>query len=58
MSELTPLARDLSIFNKLELEKPPVGVKFLFGEPDGLSRLERTLGLCEMVAEAQAGRAF
>ena len=35
MSELTPLTRDLSVFNKLELEKPPVGVKFLFGEPEG-----------------------
>jgi hypothetical protein len=31
MNELTPLTRDLSAFNKLELEKPPVGVKFLFG---------------------------
>ena len=36
MSELTPLTRDLSVFNKLELEKPPVGVKFLFGEPEGI----------------------
>jgi uncharacterized protein (DUF169 family) len=58
MGELTPLTRDLSVFNKLELEKPPVGVKFLFGVPEGLPRLERTLGLCEMVVEAQTGRAF
>ena len=58
MSELTPLTRDLSVFNKLELEKPPVGVKFLFGEPEGVPKLERTLGLCEMVTEAQKGRAF
>ena len=58
MGELTPLTRDLSIFNKLELDKPPVGVKFLFGEPEGLPRLERTLGLCEMVTEAQTGKAF
>jgi hypothetical protein len=46
MSELTPLTRYLSIFNKLELEKPPVGVKFLFEEPAGIPRLGRTLGLC------------
>ena len=58
MSELTPLTRDLSVFNKLELEKPPVGVKFLFGEPKDLPRLDRTLGLCEMVSEAQTGKAF
>jgi uncharacterized protein (DUF169 family) len=58
MPELTPLTRDLSVFNKLELEKPPVGVKFLWGEPEGIPRLERTLGLCEMVTEAQKGRAF
>lgn len=58
MSELTPLTRDMSVFDRLELEKPPVGVKFLFGEPEGIPKLERTLGLCEMVTEAQKGRIF
>ena len=53
-----PLERDLSIFAKLELAKPPVGVKFLFAEPQGLLRLDKKLGLCEMVTEAQEGRAF
>ncbi len=58
MSELTPLTRDLSVFKKLELEKPPVGVKFLYREPEGIPRLDRTLGLCEMVTEAQKGKIF
>src|SRR3990172_8734366 len=58
MGELTELTRDLSIFRKLELEKPPVGVKFLYGEPEGVPRLDKKLGLCEMIPEAQTGRVF
>lgn len=58
MSELSPLTRDLSVFERLELDKPPVGVKFLFGQPENVPKLERTLGLCEMVTEAQKGRIF
>ena len=53
MSEFTPLRRDLSVFNKLELEQQPVGVKFLYAVPDELPRLEKKLALCEMFAEAQ-----
>lgn len=56
--EMVPLERDLSVFAKLGLPKPPVGVKFLFKEPKGLPRLDRKLGLCEMVTEAQTGKAF
>lgn len=58
VNELTPPERDLSIFRKLETAKPPVGVKFLFAEPDGLPRLDKKLGLCEMVSEAQTGKVF
>ena len=58
MAELTKLERDLSIFKKLNLEKQPVGVKFLYGKPEGIQRLDKKLGLCEMVPEAQKGRAF
>lgn len=35
VNEMVPLERDLSVFGKLELAKPPVGVKFLFGQPEG-----------------------
>ena len=58
VNELVPLERDLSVFAKLELAKPPVGVDFLFAEPQGLLRLDKKLGLCEMVTEAQEGKAF
>jgi uncharacterized protein (DUF169 family) len=58
MSELKKLERDLSIFQKLNLEKQPVGVKFLFGKPEGVERLDIKLGLCEMVPEAQKGKVF
>jgi uncharacterized protein (DUF169 family) len=58
MDELTKLTRDLSVFEKLELEKPPVGVKFLYGVPEGVPRLDKKLALCEMIPEAQTGKVF
>jgi uncharacterized protein (DUF169 family) len=58
MGELTRLERDLSVFEKLGLEKPPVGVKFLFEKPEGIPRLDKKLGLCEMLIEAQTGNVF
>ena len=47
------LQTDLSIFKKLDLEKPPVGVKFLFYKPEEIKQLDKSLALCEMLAEAQ-----
>jgi len=44
---------DLSVFSKLELEYPPVGVKFLIARPEGMEQLDKTMALCEMVREAQ-----
>lgn len=58
MNELTRLTRDLSIFEKLGLSKPPVGVKFLYGKPEGVPRLDKKLALCEMIPEAQTGKVF
>jgi len=58
MDELPALKRDLSVFQKLELENPPVGVKFLYGEPQGVPRLDKKLALCEMIPEAQTGKVF
>ncbi len=53
------LQTDLSIYNKFNFEKPPVGVKFLFGKPEGIERLDKSLGFCEMLKEAyQRGTAF
>lgn len=50
---MIPLQTDLSIFNKLGLERPPVGVKYLFGKPEGIEKIDKKLALCEMVKEAQ-----
>jgi uncharacterized protein (DUF169 family) len=49
---LRPLKQDLSVFNKLELERAPVGIKYEFFEPEGIEKLDKTLSLCEMVKEA------
>ena len=50
--------RDLSIFNKFDFERPPVGVKFLLNKPEGIKKLDKKLALCEMLPEAQKGEAF
>jgi hypothetical protein len=46
---MRPLQTDLSVYNKFEFEKPPVGVKFLFEKPEGIARLDKKLGFCEML---------
>ena len=50
---MRPLQTDLSIFGKLNLEKPPVGVKYEFHKPEGIEPLDKSLALCEMLPEAQ-----
>ncbi len=50
---LRPLKHDLSIFEKLQLERAPVGIKFEFFKPQGIDKLDRSLALCEMIKEAQ-----
>ncbi len=53
---LRPLKQDLSIFNKLELERPPVGIKYEFFKPEGVDKLNRSAALCEMVKLAQQSK--
>jgi len=50
---MRPLQTDLSIFNKLKFEKPPVGVKFEYFKPEGIEQLDKKLAACEMIKEAQ-----
>ena len=50
---MRPLQTDLSIYNKFNFEKPPVGVKFLFARPKGIEQIDKTLPFCEMLKEAQ-----
>ncbi len=47
------LETDLSILRELEFQYAPVGVKFVVGRPEGMERLDRPLGFCEMIGEAQ-----
>lgn len=44
---------DLSIFNKFDFERKPVGVKYLLGKPKGIKQLNKKLAFCEMFNEAQ-----
>jgi len=50
---MRPLTQDLSIYNKFNFEKPPVGVKFLLTRPEGVEQLDKSLAICEMIKEAQ-----
>ena len=53
MWTMRPLKQDFSIFEKLELERKPVGIKYEFFKPEGFAKLDKTLALCEIVKEAQ-----
>ena len=55
---MSSMQQDLSIFNKFEFEKKPVGVKFLRTKPRGIKRLDKVLDFCEMLIEAQNGSTF
>ena len=50
--------QDLSIFNRFEFERKPVGVKFSRTKPDGIKRLDKILDFCEMLVEAQNSSTF
>jgi uncharacterized protein (DUF169 family) len=50
--------RDYSVFEALELERPPVGVKFRLNRPQGIDKLDKGLAFCEMLGEAQRGEPF
>jgi uncharacterized protein (DUF169 family) len=49
---------DYSILKKFDFERKPVGVKFLSTRPDRLEKLDKILDFCEMLVEAQEGKAF
>ena len=52
---MRPLQTDLTSFAKFEFNRSPVGIKFLFFQPDGIEPLaeEKELSLCEILREAQ-----
>jgi uncharacterized protein (DUF169 family) len=49
---------NLAIFNQINFEAPPVGVKLTSKPPESLDRLDENLALCEMLKKAQEGHAF
>jgi uncharacterized protein (DUF169 family) len=55
---MSSIQQDLSIFNKFNFERPPVGVKYLSTKPKGIKRLNKVLDFCEMLIEAQNGSTF
>jgi len=50
--------RYVSAFERLNLERNPVGVKFLALKPDGIERIKKRVALCEMFYEAQEKGSF
>ncbi len=52
---MKPLQNDLSGFDRVGLDIPPVGIKFEFFQPVGIKplALDKSLSLCEMIVEAQ-----
>jgi uncharacterized protein (DUF169 family) len=52
---MRPFQTDLSIFEKFNFERPPLGIKFQFFKPENMDPLspEKSLSLCEMLVEAQ-----
>ncbi len=50
---MSALQSNLSVFNKFDFERKPVGVKYLTRRPDGIRRLGKNLAFCEMLKEAQ-----
>lgn len=49
---MRPLQTDLFIYNKFDFDKPSAGVKFLYEKPEGITRLGKKLGFCEMPKKA------
>lgn len=50
---MKPLKQDLSIFEKLELEREPIAIKYEFFQPEGFEQLDKAYSLCEMAKIAQ-----
>ena len=49
---------DFSLFNKLDFEYKPVGVKFTLKKPADIDPLNKELAICEMFREAQTSEPF
>ncbi len=48
----------MEFLNKLNFDIQPVAFKFFAQKPEGIDRLDKKIGLCEMLKEAQEGKSF
>jgi len=55
---MSPVPKELAVFKKFDFERSPVGVKFHNIKPVGLKRPDKQYDFCEMLVEAQKGKAF
>jgi len=55
---MSSLTQDLTIFNRFNFERQPVGIKYLYHKPKGIERLSKDMAVCEMLIEAQTGNPF
>jgi len=55
---MAAVTRDFSILDQFNLERKPVGIKFLPARPDNIAHLEKALNFCEMVKEAHTSAPF
>ncbi len=51
--KLNPPRENLAVLKKLNLIQEPVGVKFLYNKPDGITQLDKKMPICKMITEAQ-----
>jgi len=47
-----------AVLEEFRFEIQPVGVKYLVRQPEGISRLDQKMALCEMLKKAQGGDVF
>ena len=52
------MGEDFAILREFKFDVPPVAVKYLVRPPEGISRLDRKMALCEMLKKAQSGDVF
>jgi uncharacterized protein (DUF169 family) len=55
---MSNIQKELAVFKRFDFEIPPVGIKFLAVEPEGIKKLDKVLDFCEMLVEAQQGLVF
>jgi uncharacterized protein (DUF169 family) len=58
ISKEAAMTRDYSVLDKFDLERKPVGVKFIIEKPEGIKHIDKELNMCEMLKEAQENGAF